>query len=31
VFIYSYLWQTEIREAFGQPYRAAIETAPGAR
>jgi hypothetical protein len=31
VFIYSYLWQAEIREAFGQPYRAALETAPGAR
>src|SRR5713101_7754782 len=26
VFIYNYLWQTEIREAFGQPYRAALET-----
>jgi hypothetical protein len=31
VFIYSYLWQPEIREAFGQPYGAALETASGAQ
>jgi hypothetical protein len=31
VFIYNYLWQAEIREAFGQPHRAALETAPGTR
>jgi len=30
VFIYNYLWQAEIREAFGRPYGAALETAPGA-
>ena len=31
VFIYNYLWQAEIREAFRQPHRAALEIAPGAR
>src|SRR4029434_1572168 len=31
VFIYNYLWQAEIREAFGQPHRAALDIAPGAR
>ena len=30
VFIYNYLWQAEIREAFGQPHRTALETIPGA-
>ena len=30
VFIYSYLWQDEIREAFSQPHRAALATTPGA-
>jgi hypothetical protein len=30
VFIYYYLWQSEIREAFGQPQRAALAIAPGA-
>ena len=29
VFIYNYLWQAEIRAAFGQPQRAAVHTAPG--
>ena len=29
VFIYNYLWQAEIREAFGQIHRTAPGTAPG--
>ena len=29
VFIYHYLWQAEIREAFGQPHRTALGTATG--
>jgi len=31
VFIYNYLWQVEIREAFGRPRPAVLESAPGAR
>jgi hypothetical protein len=31
VFIYYYLWQAEIREAFGQLHRAALEIAPEAQ
>jgi hypothetical protein len=31
VFIYNYLWQAEIREAFGQPQRAALAIVPGAQ
>ena len=31
VFIYNYLWQAEIREAFGQPHQAALHTTPGVR
>jgi hypothetical protein len=27
VFIYNYLWQAEIREAFGQPHQTARGTA----
>lgn len=30
VFIYNYLWQAEIRAAFGQQHRTALHTAPGA-
>ena len=30
VFIYNYLWQAEIREAFGQPHHAAMDIASGA-
>jgi hypothetical protein len=30
VCIYNYLWQAEIREAFGQQHREALPTAPGA-
>jgi len=30
VFIYHYLWQAEIRAAFGQQHGAALHTAPGA-
>jgi hypothetical protein len=29
VFIYNYLWQAEIRAAFGPRHRAALHTAPG--
>jgi branched-chain amino acid transport system permease protein len=31
VFIYSYLWQAEVRAAFGQQPHAALRTAPGAQ
>jgi hypothetical protein len=31
VFIYNYLWQAEIREAFGQPQHVALDIAPGAQ
>jgi len=31
VFIYNYLWQAEIREAFGQHHHAALATAAGAQ
>jgi hypothetical protein len=31
VFIYNYLWQAEIREAFGQPQHVALDIASGAQ
>jgi hypothetical protein len=30
LFIYNYLWQAEIRQAFAQPHPAVLETAHGA-
>jgi hypothetical protein len=31
VFIYSYLWQAEVRSAFGQQHHVRLQTAPGAQ
>jgi branched-chain amino acid transport system permease protein len=31
VFIYSYLWQADVRGAFGRQHHAALQTAPGAQ